>query len=205
MKYLIVGIFTLFVAILVSRVFIALDLVNKNTFTNKLVTEVKVEESKEVKLSKIGKKIYFVLCSSCHGMDGKGNNDKAQNHTKRISKKSVLDIINNGSNNFINIYPSGMPAGLVDRENAEELALYISHGMTGKKPKSWKICASCHNENGEGIAFIAPNIKVYSNELVATVLKNGKKGVIGTMPNFGDRLSEIQMKALATYIRSIAK
>ena len=203
MKYLIIGGFTLFVTILISRVFIALDLVNLNEVSTKMVLE--SDKTNVTKLKEIGKQTYLVFCSSCHGTNGEGNNDKAQDHTKRIAKKSVLDVITNGSNNFISHYPSGMPAGLINDIDAKQVAKYVASGMKGNKPKSWVTCASCHSENGEGIPFIAPNIKVYSDEFVKTVLTNGKKGIIGTMPNFTGRLTDIQMKALATYIRSIQK
>ena len=51
-------------------------------------------------------------------------------------------------------------------------------------------CSSCHGENGEGIPFVGPNIKTYSDDLVLTVLKDGKKGIIGAMPDFEGRLTE---------------
>lgn len=202
MKYLIVGGFALFLTILVSRVLIALEVIDLNADTTKTL---KKNDNRTEKLKQIGKQTYFVFCSSCHGMNGEGNNGKAQDHTKRVAKKSVLDVIKNGSNNFITLYPSGMPAGLVSGDDAKKIAEYVANGMQGKKPDSWASCASCHNEDGEGIMFIAPNIRTYSDELVKTVLTNGKKGVIGTMPYFGDRLSTMQMRALATYIRSIQK
>ena len=203
MKYFILGGFALFITMIISKVVVALELVNLNEIKEEKIA-LKVDESNERKLKEIGKQTYLVFCSSCHGKDGKGNDEKAQDHTKRIAKKSVLDIINNGSNNFTSLYPSGMPAALVGEEDARELAVYIANGMKEKKPKAWVVCASCHNEDGEGIVFIAPNIKTYSDELVKTVLTNGKKGVIGTMPNFSGRLSEIQMQALATYIRTLS-
>lgn len=206
MKYLITGIFTLFVTILVSRIFIALDLIDLSMFSSTEEVQVlKTEETSVKKLKVIGKQTYQIFCSSCHGMNGKGNNGKAQDHTKRISEKSIIDIIKNGSNNFQSKYPAGMPAALLAGDDVKEVAQYVEGGMKGNKPKSWAICATCHDESGEGISFIAPNIKNYSNELVATVLTNGKKGVIGTMPNFGKKLTNIQKKGLAIHIRGLAK
>ena len=207
MKYFFVGGFGLLVIILFSKVIVALELVNLDTFsTNAEFKLSAVNETNEKKLKIIGKQTYEVFCSSCHGMNGEGNNGKAHNHTKRIAEKTVLDIIKNGSNNFKSIYPSGMPARLVNDTDAKELAKFVANGMKAKKPKAWGVCATCHDEGGEGILYVAPNIKEYSDELVATVLKNGKKGVIGTMPDFfWEKLSEMQIKALATYIRSIQK
>jgi len=59
--------------------------------------------------------------------------------------------------------------------------------------------------NGEGMDYVAPNIKTYSDKVVATILKGGKKSVIGTMPSFEGRLSETQVKAVANYLRSIGE
>lgn len=199
MKYIIVTGITLIVTLLVSKILIAVELVHFNKFGRENSSVL----TKTEQLVNVGKSTYMVHCTSCHGKDGKGNDNKAQNHTKRIAEKSVLDVINNGSNNFKSIYPSGMPAGLLKEAEAKKVAKYVANGLKGKKPKGWKTCATCHDDSGEGINLIAPNIKFYSDDLVATVLSNGKKGVIGTMPNFKDRLSIREMKALATYIRSI--
>ncbi|MDY0327791.1 MAG: c-type cytochrome [Arcobacteraceae bacterium] len=202
MRYIIVGGIVLVVTLLVSKLFLALNLVH----FNKYPIASKIEEDNSSKqLLTTGKSIYLVYCSSCHGKDGKGNNDKAQDHTQRMAVKSIIDIINNGSNNFKSIYSQGMPAGLVTQTEAKEVAQYVANSLKGDKPKAWEKCATCHNEDGKGIPFIAPNITTYSDELVSTVLKNGKKGVIGTMPSFEGRFSEVQIQAVANYIRSLEK
>jgi cytochrome c oxidase cbb3-type subunit III len=153
----------------------------------------------------MGESVFLVQCAPCHGVDGEGINGKAQNLRKRISKESVLNVINNGSNNFKSKYPGGMPPGMASGADAEELATFVAGGMKGAKPASWAACSSCHGENGEGMPFVAPNIKAYNDDLVLTVLKDGKKGIIGAMPNFEGRLSETQEKAVAAYIRSIGE
>ena len=53
--------------------------------------------------------------------------------------------------------------------------------------------------------FVAPNLRAYDDALVMAVLKDGKKGSIGTMPSFDGRLNETQEKALAAYIRSLGE
>ena len=203
MRYIVTGVAILVVTLLVSKVLMALNLVHFNKYN--VVKSSDKNISVDDELLQTGKGTYLVYCSSCHGKDGKGNNDKAQDHTKRMAKKSILDVIENGSNNFISIYPSGMPANLVGKEDAKKIATYVANGLQGKKPQAWETCASCHDETGEGIAYIAPNIKTYSDELVATVLNNGKKGIIGTMPSFKGRLTELQMKAVAAHIRQLGK
>ncbi len=202
MKYFVIGAVSLIITLLVSKVLMALNLVHFNNFT---VIEPKEYSAKEKQIEQTGKSMYLVYCSSCHGYNGKGNNGKAQDHTKRIAEKSVLDVIQNGSNNFKSIYPAGMPANLINDKDAKKVAKYVASGLKGDKPKAWDKCATCHDDSGEGIAYIAPNIKTYTNDLVVTVLKNGKKGVIGTMPSFEGRLSDVQIKAIAAYIRSMNK
>ena len=195
MKYIIIGVVTLVGTLLMSKLLLAINLVH---FDDTPIAE--EEKLSEEKLVQIGKPIYMVYCSSCHGTDGKGNNGKAQDHTKRIAKKSVLYVIDNGSNNFQTMYHSGMPAGLVINKNdAEEVAEYVAGGMKGNQPKAWTVCATCHDKSGKGIPFISPDIKEYSDELVSTVLTNGG------MPSFRGRFSDYQMKALAARIRSLGK
>ncbi|WP_345972039.1 c-type cytochrome [Sulfurimonas diazotrophicus] len=200
MKFIPAG-FVLMVAILASKLFLAFYIDDVNHYN----LHADREKKSEAQLTRIGESLYTIHCTSCHGKNGDGNNGKAQNHTYRIAEKSVLYVIENGSNNFRSVYPSGMPAGLVEGSDAKEIARFVSKGLKGNKPKRWSVCASCHDESGEGIAFVAPDLKTYSDTLVATVLSNGKKGAIGTMPVFRERLSKIQMSGLAHYIRSLQR
>ncbi len=167
--------------------------------------EKKFEHIDEAGLRSMGESVFLVQCAPCHGVDAEGIDGKAQDLTKRIAKASVLETIKDGANNFKSVYPGGMPAGMASGADAEALATYVAGGLKGKKPAAWATCAGCHGENGEGMAYVAPNLKTYSNDLVKTVLHNGKKSSIGTMPNFTGRLSETQVKAIATYIRSLGE
>ena len=152
----------------------------------------------------MGQSVFLVQCAPCHGVDAEGINGKAQDLTKRISKDSVLDVIKNGANNFKSVYPGGMPAGMASGADAEEIATYVAGGLKGTAPASFAACSSCHGENGEGMDYVAPNIKSYSDKVMATILKDGKKSNIGTMPAFKN-LSETQVKAVANYLRSIGE
>jgi cytochrome c oxidase cbb3-type subunit III len=152
----------------------------------------------------MGQSVFLVQCAPCHGVDAEGINGKAQDLTKRISKDSVLDVIKNGASNFKSVYPGGMPAGMASGADAEEIATYVAGGLKGTAPASFAACSSCHGENGEGMDYVAPNIKSYSDKVMATILKDGKKSNIGTMPAFKN-LSETQVKAVANYLRSIGE
>ena len=152
----------------------------------------------------MGQSVFLVQCAPCHGVDAEGINGKAQDLTKRISKESVLEVINNGANNFKSAYPGGMPAGMASGADADEIASYVAGGLKGTAPASWAACSSCHGENGEGMDYVAPNIKSYSDKVMATILTDGKKSTIGEMPAFKN-LSETQVKAVANYLRSIGE
>jgi len=153
----------------------------------------------------MGQSVFLVQCAPCHGVDAEGIDGKAQDLTKRMSKESVLYVINNGANNFKTDFPGGMPAGMASGTDAEEIATYVAGGLKGTAPAMWAACSSCHGENGEGMDYVAPNIKDYSDKVMASILKDGKKANIGQMPSFDGRLSETQVKAVAHYLRSIGE
>jgi cytochrome c oxidase cbb3-type subunit 3 len=151
----------------------------------------------------MGESVFLVQCAPCHGADAEGIDGKAQDLTHRIAKSSVLETIKGGANNFKTAFPGGMPAGLVSGADAQSVATYVASGLKGKNDIFDANCASCHGANGEGMAYVAPNIKTYSNDLVVSVLTDGKKSSIGQMPSFKGRLTDTQEKALASYLRSI--
>ncbi|RXJ94318.1 cytochrome C oxidase subunit III [Malaciobacter molluscorum] len=157
-------------------------------------------------LTAMGESIFLVQCAPCHGVDAEGIEGKAQNLTHRISKDSVKYVIKNGANNFTEKYPGGMPPMMLTEEaDIDAVATYVSGGFKGEQPAAYGVCAGCHGADGKGIAYVAPSIIDYSDDLVQTVLSNGKKGHIGKMPSFKGRLNATQEKALATYIRSLGE
>ena len=85
------------------------------------------------------------------------------------------------------------------------LTILTTIGLLANSEEHYKNCAGCHGENGEGMAYVAPNIKSYDDSLVASVLKDGKKSSIGTMPSFEGRLSDTQVKAVAAYLRGLGE
>ncbi len=178
---------------------------NEETLEYQAKFESKWANITEAELAGMGQSVFLVQCAPCHGVDGEGIQGKAADLTKRIAKESVLDVINNGANNFKSVYPGGMPAGMASGSDAEEIATYVAGGLKGTAPAAWAACSSCHGEDGKGMDYVAPNIKEYSDKLVNTVLHNGKKSIIGAMPSFEGRLSDTQIKAVASYLRSIGE
>ena len=153
-------------------------------------------------LQQMGESIFLVQCAPCHGTTGDGLSGKAHDFTKRMSKAQVLDVIAKGSNQLG--YPMGaMPPMMAQGKDAEDIAAYVSGGMKGEQPASFAACASCHGPDGKGMNGMAANISGYDDTLITNVVKNGKKGAIGTMPAFHDRMTPVQVKALSTYIQSL--
>ncbi len=163
----------------------------------------------------MGEGVYLVQCSPCHGIDATGIEGKAQDLTKRfINKDQVLYVIKNGSAALGNPngqlgYPMGMmPPGLLSGADAEAVAEYVANGFKGNDKGAelfQSTCASCHGPDGTGMNGMAPNLKVYDDKLISSVLEHGKKGMIGRMPSFHGRLTPVQEKAVATYIRSLSE
>ncbi len=153
-------------------------------------------------LQQMGESIFLVQCAPCHGTTGDGLSGKAHDFTSRISKKQVLAVIKNGSNQLG--YPMGaMPPMMAQGKDAEDIATYVAGGMKGEQPAAFAACASCHGADGKGMNGMAANIADYDENLISHVIKNGKKGAIGTMPAFHDRMTPVQLKALATYIKTL--
>ncbi|SMC08455.1 c-type cytochrome [Nitratiruptor tergarcus] len=162
----------------------------------------------------MGEGVFLVQCSPCHGIDGTGIEGKAQDLTRRLLKKEVLDVINRGSEALGN--PNGqfgyqlgmMPPGLLSGADAEAVAEYVANGFKGNDKGAelfQTACASCHGPDGKGMNGMAPNLREYDDTIISKVLENGKHGIIGKMPSFKGRLTPVQQKAVATYIRSLSE
>jgi cytochrome c oxidase cbb3-type subunit 3 len=178
---------------------------NEETLEHQAKFESKWANISENDLSGMGQSVFLVQCAPCHGVDGTGIEGKAHDLTKRMSKEQVLHVINNGANNLKSDFPGGMPAGMAMGADAEAIAEYVAGGFKGTAPAMWAVCGGCHGQDGKGIAMVGPDIRTYSDGLVASVLKDGKKSTIGTMPSFTGMLTDTQVKAVATYLRSIGE
>lgn len=174
---------------------------NEETIEFQKKFEKKFENISEEELVSMGESVYLVQCAPCHAEDAEGIDNRAQNLTKRMSKEQVLDVIKHGSKGLD--YPMGeMPAGMAAGEDAEIIAKWISSGSKGTPPPQFAACASCHGVDAKGMGGMSPDLTTYSNKLVRSILLNGKKGIIGQMPAFKNRLSDTQIKAVAAYLRS---
>ena len=168
--------------------------------------EKKWENPSEATLKAMGESIFLVQCAPCHGVDGEGIGGKAQNLAHRMAKEQVVHVIKNGANNLKTAYPAGMPPMMLTEDaDINAVAEYVAGGFKGEQPAAYAVCSTCHGADGNGIEYVAPNIRAYDDALVMAVLKDGKKGAIGAMPSFDGRLNETQEKALAAYLRSLGE
>ncbi len=169
----------------------------------------------------MGQSVFLVQCAPCHGIDAEGIDGKAQDLTKRISTESVKDVVIKGSAAIGN-NPAGnlgyamgiMPdrnglfnantGAMISDAEITAVATYVANGMKGAGADAYTgTCASCHGTDGKGMSGMAPNLVEYDDAIVTSVIKHGKKSIIGTMPSFEGRLTDTQVKALGNYLRSI--
>ena len=154
-------------------------------------------------LKEMGESIYLVQCAQCHGNAGDGLDGRAQDFTARMTKKQVLDAINNGANS-LGYAMGAMPAGMAQGADAEDIAAYVAGGMKGEQPASFAACASCHGADGQGNSGMSPSLATYDAALMNHVIQNGKKGSIGKMPSFKTLITPVQEKALTVYVQSLS-
>jgi cytochrome c oxidase cbb3-type subunit 3 len=177
---------------------------NEETLEHQAKFEAKWNDISDTDLKSMGESVYLVQCAPCHGIDAEGIDKKAQNLTARMSKEQVLEVIKNGSKGLN--YPIGeMPPGMASVADADVIASWIADGSKGTPPASFEACVSCHGIDARGQNGMAPDLTAYTDTLISKVLTIGKKGKYGTMPSFNGRLTDTQIKAVSTYIKSLGE
>lgn len=197
-------------------------------YNKEVNTHNKKFEQKFTKLSsedkiKMGKNIFLVQCATCHGIDGVGIDGKAADLSIWGSEQGLIDVINKGSKGMN--YPMGEMLGANDlglsNDDAKAIAAYVSkdissikitknENLVSKGKELFENCMVCHGENGANVIegeLQAPDLRIYgSADFVVEVLKKGKNGHIGHMPNFDiNLLNEIQKQAVGEYVISLSK
>ena len=181
--------------------------------------EKKYANIKGEQLVNMGESVYLVECVACHGLNADGNNEvDAADLNQRISEKSIKYVINHGSNNKLLGTEMPMPdrnglfntatGALITDKEIDEVATYVAGGLKDANAAGAKVfanvCAACHGPDGKGMAYVAPDIATWNQQLIVNVLNNGKKGTIGKMPAM-DRLNPKQKEAIAAYVMSLSK
>lgn len=161
-------------------------------------------------LKEMGESAFNSNCAACHGLQADGMDGKASDLHERISAESVKYVINNGGNYMKTSFPGGMPPMLLqDPAQIDAVSNYVANGFkaddaAGKAAFAAGTCNTCHGENGEGMPMVAPKLNAMDADMVASVLKDGKKGAIGAMPAFNN-LTDIQIKAIGAYVSSLSQ
>lgn len=137
-------------------------------------------------------------CKSCHAIDTNKVLVGPSLKIRRLTKEQVLDVIKNGQNK-LGYAMGAMPAGMATGADAVEIADYVAGGMKGTKPASFATCGGCHGEDGKGQYGTAPSLVSYDVDLLRNVLKHGKKGMIGRMPEY-PYVSDEEVTAIAEYL-----
>ena len=186
---------------------------NEDTAAHNAKFEAKYANIQGEELVEMGESVFLAECKVCHGLTADGINGKAADLNKRISKESVMHVVMNGANNMKTDYPGGMPMGLnysfADEAELNKLVTYVAAGLPEDDAEGAALfekgtCNSCHGNNGEGMAYAGPKLNGFDVATVSSVLKDGKKGSIGTMPAF-NRLNAKQIEAVGAYVSSLSK
>lgn len=185
---------------------------NEDTAAHNAKFEAKYANLEGDELIEMGESVFLAECKVCHGLTADGIDGKAADLNHRIAKLSVEYVIINGANNLKTDFPGGMPAGLnymYAEGEVGKVSSYVAAGLPADDTEGAALfvkgtCNSCHGENGEGMAYAGPKINEFDGITVSEVLKDGKKGAIGTMPAF-NRLNAKQIEAVSAYITSLSK
>lgn len=171
-------------------------------------------------LIEMGRNIFIVECTPCHGINAEGMDGKAQNLARWGSEAGIEAAILEGSSG-LGYMLGEMPAGMATGNDAKAIAAYVAKELSTIKTTSHpelvgagkeafsSVCAACHGEDGKGMDGQSPDLTKYgSSDFLVEVLNKGKVGLIGTMPKFGSdgkRFTEIQKRAVAEYVLSLSK
>jgi cytochrome c oxidase cbb3-type subunit 3 len=177
--------------------------------------EEKYKNVKGEELVNMGESVYLSNCAACHGLSADGIDGQAADLNVRLEKSVVKHVIQNGSNNHLlgsempmpdrNGLFNGNTGALITDAEIDAVASYVANGMKGAGADVFAgTCSACHGADGKGMEFVAPNIAAFDSSLVVNVIKNGKKGAIGTMPKM-TVLNKKQKEAVAAYVQSISK
>lgn len=122
----------------------------------------------------MGKGIFLVQCSQCHGITAEGMGGKARDLTKWAKEEGIIDVIKNGSKglgylsempyfkNEVGDISQMTPLDYLDESDMKATAAYIMQEISAVKNTKFPLevakgkaayeenCASCHGIDGKG-------------------------------------------------------
>ncbi|WP_226621889.1 cytochrome-c oxidase, cbb3-type subunit III [Alloyangia pacifica] len=174
-----------------------------------------------------GAAVFRTWCAQCHGSGAAG----AKGYPNLLdddwlwggSIEEIHTTITHGIRNEDDpdARYSEMPAfgrdGLLEREQIAAVSNYVMT-LSGEEPQDASLveegatvyadnCAACHGEDGTGDRFQgAPNLTdaiwLYGGDY-ATIHETVTNARFGVMPNWNTRLSEAEIRAVATYVHGL--
>jgi len=192
---------------------------NEDVATHNKKFNAKYAGIKGDRLVEMGESVFLVECVACHGLDATGNNEAdAADLNQRLSVKTIKNVVEHGSNNHLLGTEMPMPDrnglfnaatnALITDSEIDAVAAYVAGGMDASNKAGAdvfaNVCSACHGADGKGMDYVAPSIAEWNQPLITNVLNHGKKGVIGTMPSFSERLNDKQKEAVSAYVASLS-
>ncbi len=173
--------------------------------------------SRDPQAHAIGERLFLNNCAACHGSNAKGAkgfpNLTDSDWIYGGSPEKIIETITLGRRGQMPI----MAPAVGTSEEVRQVANYVL-SLSGSghnsimaelgKDKFKKVCAACHGADGKGNQAIgAPNLsdKIwlhgYGEEAVMAMVNKGK---LNMMPAQNARLSEDQIKVVASYVWSLS-
>jgi cytochrome c oxidase cbb3-type subunit 3 len=165
----------------------------------------------------IGERLFLNNCAACHGSDAKGAkgfpNLTDNDWLHGGSPEKIVETITHGRNGQMPV----MAPAVGSPEEVRQVANYVL-SLSGSghnsilaelgKAKFKQVCAACHGADGKGNQAIgAPNLtdKIWLHGWGEEAIMNMvNKGKINIMPAQEKRLSEDQIKIVASYVWSLS-
>ncbi|KAK3606793.1 hypothetical protein CHS0354_018387 [Potamilus streckersoni] len=158
-------------------------------------------------LTAMGESVFNTQCVICHGITGEGMNGRAANLRQFGTEEHIVYVLKNGSKGLRKLTPEMAPMyEVIEADPAKREEAAYNHSKA--TPEAGKgiydaQCAVCHGPEGNGrgpdgsIENFAADLTAYGTPAYTEeIIRNGKKGHIGTMPVFTqlNLLSDIQYK-----------
>jgi len=173
--------------------------------------------ARDPKAHAIGERLFLNNCAACHGSDAKGNkgfpNLTDNDWLHGGSPEKIIETITHGRRGQMPV----MAPAVGSADEVRQVANYVL-SLSGAghnsiqaelgKAKFKQVCAACHGADGKGNQAIgAPNLtdKIwlhgFGEEAIMAMVNKGKLNI---MPAQETRLSEDQIKLLASYVWSLS-
>jgi len=165
----------------------------------------------------IGERLFLNNCAACHGSDAKGAkgfpNLTDNDWIHGGSPEKIIETITKGRQGQMPVMAAAVGTG----EEVRQVANYVL-SLSGAghnsiqaelgKAKFKQVCAACHGADGKGNQAIgAPNLsdKIWLHGFGEdAIMAMVNKGKLNIMPAQEARLSEDQIKLLASYVWSLS-